>query len=176
MSDGNARGETPLDRLIGRPGAVIRAEIRWREGAEVEEFVIQANLVRVRDLAADPATEAARPLVGIELGIQAPIGEGEGAETEWLLDLEEAREIADRIDLLIAQVAPVEEDSPLVTITYGARDDLTLAVHLPLAVGSRAWSAFIRTPEWSAECGIEVLEAMGRQLRGALKRAGFRPR
>lgn len=174
MSDSGQGEGRPLDRLIGRQGAVVRAEIRWREGSEVEGFVIQANLVHVRDLTADPKDAAGRPVVGIELGIQTPAGGVEGAETEWLLDLEEAREIADRIDLLCAQVAPVEEGSPLVTVTYGARDDLTLAVHLPLQHGARAWGALIRTPEWAAECGIDVLKEIRRQLQGALRRAGER--
>lgn len=169
---GRQDGGRRLDQLIGRQGAVIRAEIRWREGSEVEGFVIQANLVGVRDLAAEPPED--RPVVGIELGIQTPAGEIEGAETEWLLDLEEAREIVDRIGLLLAQVGPVADDSPLVTVTYGARDDLTLAVHLPLEQGNRAWSALIRTPEWAAECGIDVLKTIRRQLQGALRRAGER--
>jgi len=179
---GGRSDETRLNRLVGRRGAVIRAEIRWREGAEVEGFVIQANLVSLRDLTANPSDEAGRLVVGVELSIQAPSIEAEdplaaeGPHAEWLLDLEEAREIADRIELLCAQVAPVKEGSPLVTVTYGARDDLTLAVHLPLEQGGRAWSAFIRTPEWSAECGIPVLAEIRRQLQAALRRAGEKAR
>jgi hypothetical protein len=176
---GEGKGErNRLDRLVGRRGAVIRAEIRWREGTEVEGFVIQANLVRLQDLTAEPSDEAGRPVVGVELGIQTPPFEAEdpllaeGPQAEWLLDLEEAREIAGRIELLCAQVAPVAEDSPLVSVTYGARDDLTLAVYLPLEQGPRAWSASIRTPEWSAECPVSVLVAIRRQLQAALRRAG----